>query len=349
MEESIRKTALDLLCTLVAESCAAKTVCLIVSEKKNGGRVAASVGCNAISLISSVEVPKINRDTLPVFHFKNLSKEPWFKSHALSSIDPQAKSLVVLALPLSSKNLSYIAAFTPANGSNVDIAELSKLATLAALILENDTEFDSQEQNTYNGSKHGLQETGEAFTTKAAPAGEDAILAFLARTLPKQPILKAKSGIAYIIVRRWKSQLKETQIAAIQALKVSANSVAAEFAALEIIETIRKLLPGIKFDFIVPIPCGSSAMSRCLSVQIAERVSTQLNIPLNNCLKSKVTVGASHPKKSITLKPYLVDPSVYGNVLLLDDIITTGTHMLKANLALRDAGVASFSIGWIGS
>lgn len=349
MEEKIRRTALDLLCTLVAESCAAKTVCLIVSEKKNGGRIVASVGCNAVSLSGSVEVPKINRDTLPVFHFKNLSREPWFKSHALSSIDAHAKSLVIIALPLSSRNLSYIAAFSPNNGGNIDIANLSKLATLAALISEKVDDAIPEEKKIGDAVSYGLQETAEAFEGTKASIGEDAILAFLARTLPKQPVLKSKNGVTYTVIRRWKSQLKETQIAAIQALKVSTNSVAAELAAAEIVETMQNVFPGLAFDFIVPIPCGSSGMARCLSVQIAERISSHLNIPLNNCLSNNTAVGTSHPKKSIKLKPYAVNAAVHGKVLLVDDIVTTGTHLLKANHALRDAGVATFSIGWIGS
>jgi hypothetical protein len=37
-----------------------------------------------------------------------------------------------------------------------------------------------------------------------------------------------------------------------------------------------------------------------------------------------------------------------GTVLLVDDIVTTETHLLKASQALSNAGVASFAIAWIG-
>jgi phosphoribosylpyrophosphate synthetase len=247
-----------------------------------------------------------------------------------------------VAVPFLGQNVSYLIILNSGiPESKIDVAKLSKLANLASAIISSHAPRQAAETVSF-----GFQEASPRALTAT---GTDAILAFLARTLPKQPSLKAKNGIAYTVVRRWKSQLKETQIAAIQALKISNDSVTAQMAAAEIVDAVSRLFSGMKFDSVVPIPGGSSGMEYSLSVQIGECVAALLNIPCINCLENKTEIGTSHPKKSIKLKPYKVVGKVSGSVLLVDDIVTTGTHLEKAHIALTRERVAVFAIAWIGS
>jgi hypoxanthine-guanine phosphoribosyltransferase len=340
--EVTTRAALDIICELAASSCNAEVSCVVQCIEKSGAFVLGAKGSNARKLTGRVRIDQIDEDSHPIAFFKTLKSEPWFSAHALNSIVPNARNLIVVAIPFLGEAISYLVVVNSRLvESNIDVAKLSKLAKLASAIIET-----AEHQPAATKVPTGFEE-GKLKTISAT--GTDAILAFLARTLPKQPTLKARDGIAYTVVRRWKSQLKETQIAAIQALKISNDSVTAQMAAAEIVETVSKLFVGMKFDSVVPIPGGSSGMSSSLSVQIGECVAAKLKILCLNCLENKTEIGASHPKKSMKLKPYSVLGKVTGTVLLVDDIATTGVHLKKAHAALTDANVAVFAIAWIGS
>jgi hypoxanthine-guanine phosphoribosyltransferase len=340
--EVTARAALGIICELAAIACKAEVSCVVQSAEKSGGFVLAAKGSNVRKLTGRLRVEQIDEDTRPIVFFKALKSERWFSSHAFNSIVPNPRNLIAVAIPFLGASVSYLVILnSKLVESKIDVGNLSKLANLASSIIA----ADANTPSTAIGSS-GFAEVAP----KAVVAtGQDAILAFLARTLPKQPTLKARNDIAYTVVRRWKSQLKETQIAAIQALKISNDSVTAQMAAAEIVETVSRLFVGMKFDSVVPIPGGSSGMSNSLSVQIGECVAAKLEIPCLNCLENKTEFGTSHPKKSMKLKSYSVLGKVTGSVLLVDDIATTGIHMKKAHAALTNANVAVFAIAWIGS
>lgn len=340
--EITAQAALDIICELAAAACKADVSCVVQCTDKFGGIVLGAKGSNVRKLTGKVFVEQLDEDTRPIVFFKSIRAEAWFTSHAFNSIIPHPRNLIVVAIPFLGQDAAYLIVLNSELAeSKIDVGNLSKLANLASAIVSS---------VAYpRASAISLGGFAEAEPKAITATGTDAILAFLTRTLPKQPTLKARNGIAYTVIRRWKSQLKETQIAAIQALKVSSDSMTAEMAAAEIVETVAKLFAGMKFDAVVPIPGGSSGMSNSLSVQIGERVAAKLNIPCLNCLENKTTIGASHPKQSMKLKPYSVLGKISGTVLLVDDIATTGTHLEKAHFALTRENVAVFAIAWIGS
>jgi hypothetical protein len=341
IEVSVR-SALDIICELAAVACKADVSFVVQYIEKSGGFVLGAKGSNARRLTGKVRIEQIDEDSRPIVFFKALKSEPWFSSHAFNSIVPNPRNLIAIAIPFLGEATTYLVILNSRlSETSIDVNNLSKLANLASSIISSASQAPSSAMSSSGFS--------EGPPNSIAVTGTEAILAFLSRTLPKQPTLKAKNGVTYTIVRRWKSQLKETQVAAIQALKISNDSVTAQMAAAEIVETVSRLFVGMKFDSVVPIPGGSSGMSNSLSVQIGECVAATLKVPCLKCLETKTEIGASHPKKSMKLKPYSVLGKVTGNVLLVDDIATTGTHLKRAHTALTDANVAVFAIAWIGS
>jgi hypoxanthine-guanine phosphoribosyltransferase len=343
IEVDTRK-ALDIICELAATYCNASVCCVVLCNEKAGGHVLGAKGSNARKLAGKVRIEQLNEDSRPIVIFRDINLEPWFSSHALNSIIPNPRNLIALSIPFLGPDVAYLVVLNSGIAeTKIDVGNMSKLANLASSIIST-----ASLPPLATSSLDSFAE--DAPRVLPVPAiGTDAIVAFLARTLPKHPTLKVRDGIAYTVVRRWRSQLKETQVAAIQALKISNDSVTAELAATEIVETVSKLFAGMKFDTVVPIPGGSSGMINSLSFQIGERVATKIKVPFLNCLESKTDIGSSHPKKSLKLKPYTVLGKISGTVLLVDDIATTGTHLQKAHLALTNHGVAVFAIAWIGS
>lgn len=117
--------------------------------------------------------------------------------------------------------------------------------------------------------------------------------------------------------------------------------------ARELAEIVRRTF-GSKFDCVVPVPCGSSGRDICLSVEIGRELAKVLGCEFKNCL---VTVGAksgaSHPSKSASLKPYKLTEMAAGNVLLVDDVASSGRHLELAYQALTAAGANVNTAVWI--
>ena len=326
-----------------------------IEEVQGGARLLAAVFGSKNRFISGpAAIPSLDIDERPLVTFGNVQRESWFTSHPLSRINPSAKSAVIVAVPFQGQRKGYIALLLNSpKEPQFDAAQLFQLAALAGAIIENHGHAElTEDQPIIRVSQAiGFQESSAISEARISePQGEEAILAFLTRTLPKKPAIKSRDGVSFLVIRRWKSQLKDTQIAAMQGLKVSSQSSTAIFAATEIVEVITQLLPVSSFAAIVPIPGGSSGIANSLSVQIAEQVAFQLNLPLRKCLIAEhVQIGSSHPKKSYKLKPYTVEGKYNDRVLLIDDIATTGTHLEKASKALIKAGSQAVSVAWIGS
>jgi hypoxanthine-guanine phosphoribosyltransferase len=335
------RAALDIICELAATSCKADISCIVRCTGKSGGEILGLRGSNVTILRGQVSLEALHKEYRPVVTFDSLDVQPWFQGHALRAIAPSARKMIAVAIPLDATESVYLSVLCKAGRRDEwDVPNLSHLAMLASAMLNGPIESRTLIEN-----RIGL---AEKHPELGRPQGEEAILSFIAKTMLKRPALKARSGTSFAVVRRWKPQLKETQIAAVQALKISPNSIAAALAARDIVETLQNLFHSMKFSAVVPVPGGSSGMARSLSVQIGEQVAANLGLPFNDCLVGSDTHGSSHPHKSLKLKPYALKDECNGTVLLVDDIVTTGTHLLKASQALSNSGVASFAIAWIG-
>lgn len=340
--------ALDLVCAIAVNSNRADAACIIECKEKNTGAVRGAAGCSAQWLNGNCVIPGLDRNHHPAVFIPSLKDVGWFLGHPLSGLNPMANSLLAVRLDGCFESAGYLAVFyNYAAHAKANLSVISQLASIASVIVATEIVEPHEKVSVQHSSHSGFAETTK-IATLLAPQNEDALLAFLAKTLPKQPALKARKTISYVVVRRWRSAIKDTQIAALQGLKIGSSEVAAQFAAAEIVETVTKTFSGTMFDYVVPVPPGSSGQENCLSVQIAENVAKLLKVKYNNCLKGIYTSGSSHPRKSQKLQPYRLENGISGNIILVDDVATTGTHLELATQALRSGGGAVFSIAWIG-
>ncbi len=98
---------------------------------------------------------------------------------------------------------------------------------------------------------------------------------------------------------------------------------------------------------VVPVPGGSSGKDDAFSILLAKSVARQLDIKFLDVLINSDTVGSSHPKKSAKLQPFQVREKVSGNVLIVDDVATSGRHIELATLAIRPLCNFCTAVVWI--
>jgi hypothetical protein len=170
---------------------------------------------------------------------------------------------------------------------------------------------------------------------------------FLQETLLKKQRLLGRNGCAYLGLRQWRKPIKTYQIEALESLKMHSGSVDISGISAEMTKTIQSVY-GKVFQHVVPIPGGSSGRREGLAAAVAKRVAQNLGIKYSDVLHSNPTpIGSSHPKKSAVLKPYKVEGEMLGNVVIIDDVATSGRHLELATLALRPLTSFCAAVVWI--
>ena len=198
------------------------------------------------------------------------------------------------------------------------------------------------------GDSAGFQESRASDDTKPQ-VSQDPIATFLLKTLVPRRSLRSRKTAHYVALRSWKQSVKDTQIAALRSLKAQLQPTAVALIAEEIATAARELYGGMIFTCVVPVPCGSSGHPRCLSVLLAEHVAMLLGVPFRQVLTGAMSRGASHPRKNSALPQFQVHGEISGQVLVIDDVASTGTHIELAVRALRAKGASPLAIAWIGS
>ncbi len=173
---------------------------------------------------------------------------------------------------------------------------------------------------------------------------------FLFETLPKKQILHERNGSCYVSLRKWQRDIKEHQLSALFATKITPPQEFINEVADEMADCVKKLYGVSTINIVVPVPGGSSQQTRSLSEKIAERLAEQLRVECRHVLQNNgaVTKGRSHPIKSASMKAYSVKEKVNGCVLLVDDVASSGKHLELAQSAIRESGATCFAMSWIG-
>ena len=114
------------------------------------------------------------------------------------------------------------------------------------------------------------------------------------------------------------------------------------------------LLPGLRVNHIVPIPLHPSRLTHRgfnQSLELARPVAQRLGLPLDGA--SLIRVRATDPQRGLSRedrRPNIKNAFAAGtgvrgkDVLIIDDIMTTGATMEEASHALLRAGAASVHV-----
>lgn len=280
----------------------------------------------------------------------NIKRDASFRNHPLLMAAPFSKSLLHVPMECGryadidvSISLVNMGLKWPLTAAVTGI--LAELAMLigdalqthgAALQLQND-------QKVVSGFSEGASKVEDP-DLKNDTSGQ-----FLLSTLLHKTTVRNRKDVGFITLRTWSKSIKQHQIKALTICKAKPDSHFADAIATEVAHQVRKIFGNPRFDCVVPVPCGHSKITECLSVQIAKRVAHHLQIPFVDALEHANRRGKSHPRKNAGLKPPARKTNQkFESVLVVDDVATSGRHIELSIIMLREIAEHITAIAWIG-
>lgn len=178
--------------------------------------------------------------------------------------------------------------------------------------------------------------------------GEDIVTNFLLRTLPLKRRILTRQDMSYHVLRGWRAPIKEYQVEALRASKASPSDRLADTIAGELVGEAHKIVGSGAFTSVTSVPCGHSGPG-CLSWKIGVRAAAILNLPYVEAFEPIPVRGSSHPKTNARRPMMKLRDQITGSTLLVDDVATSGAHIMEACNLLRRSGAAVLPLVWIGA
>lgn len=169
---------------------------------------------------------------------------------------------------------------------------------------------------------------------------------FLLSTLIEQKRLLRRGPVAYHALYRWRSTVKDAQIAALKALKRDPGDAFLDAVAEKMSAGAGALFGTGTFRAVVPVPCGNSG-ENCLSMRLAQLIAVRLGVDFIDAFEPQPRTGGSHPKSNLRRAAMRLKVKPKVPVLLIDDVATSGAHIEEAALSLRRTAPAVLPLVWI--
>ncbi len=205
------------LCRLAHHIGEAEFTAIYVKKETGGVRVLASAGMALGPLSEKWRVP-VNPDNQPVVSVPDITREPLFADHPVHSL-PGLKSVMMFPFrapaPAGFGGLGLANMRKRSFGNFRVSCALSQISWLSAIVLQSNP-GKAAADNAEGHVRAGFQETGEVrgHRRELEPAGQ-----FLFSTLVKRPAVRSRNGVGYVIVRSWRTVIKQHQVLALRAVK----------------------------------------------------------------------------------------------------------------------------------
>ncbi len=335
------------LCRLAHHIGEAEFTAIYVKKETGGVRVLASAGMALGPLSEKWWVP-VNPDNQPVVSVPDITREPLFADHPVHSL-PGLKSVKMFPFrapaPAGFGGLGLANMRKRSFGNFRVSCALSQISWLSAIVLQSNP-GKAAADNAEGHVRAGFQETGEVrgHRRELEPAGQ-----FLFSTLVKRPAVRSRNGVGYVIVRSWRTVIKQHQVLALRAVKADPPSSLVCLIGEELAQAVGSVFGESRIANVVPVPCGNSGCNECLSTRISANVATRLGARYLAALTPQKGSGRSHPRKSARLSAFEVVRKPTGVTLVVDDVASSGRHLELAVQALRSGDTPVLAVAWIGS
>ena len=180
----------------------------------------------------------------------------------------------------------------------------------------------------------------------AAEPGVEPLADFLFDTLVRHRAVGTRHDVSYYSLRRWRSSCKTYQIAAIRALKRNPPDRFVARVAEDIAEWVETAFGKGLFDAVTAVPCGHSGPG-CFGERLAKAMALRLGVDYADAFRVLPVSGSSHPKTNVRRPKMQLQQKPQGHVLLLDDIVTSGSHITEAIRLLRQSARSVVGVAWI--
>lgn len=169
---------------------------------------------------------------------------------------------------------------------------------------------------------------------------------FLLSTLIRQKRLLRRGPVAYHALARWRSAVKDTQLAALKALKRDPGDMFLAAVADEMVKAAGTLFGRETFQAVAHVPCGNSGPN-CLAARLSALIAVRLGVKLIDAFEVLPPSGGSHPRGNVRRASMVLKNAPSVPVLLIDDVATSGAHVEEAATLLRATAPAVLPLVWI--
>ncbi len=170
---------------------------------------------------------------------------------------------------------------------------------------------------------------------------------FLIQTLVRGPKIRTFKGVSCIIINSWRSIIKEWQLKALKICKCNPSEEFVQSIADDFARRLSELGVLGMLDCVTHVPCGHSG-PECLSFKIAHAIAKILGVRHEVVFRNLNVSGSSHPRKNVTRPGMEILPHKMARYLLVDDVVTSGSHIVEAATLIRQNGSLAYPIVWIG-
>jgi len=177
--------------------------------------------------------------------------------------------------------------------------------------------------------------------------GGDIAHQFLVQTLVKGPKIRTFKGVSCTIINTWRTPIKEWQLRALKICKYNPSQEMIKSIAYEFANRLEELGVLGMLDCVTNVPCGHSGPA-CLSWKIANAIADVLGIPHELIFEDLPVSGSSHPRQNIGRPSMKIIPHKNARFLLVDDVVTSGSHIVEAVSLIRQLGSLAYPVVWIG-
>ena len=157
----------------------------------------------------------------------------------------------------------------------------------------------------------------------------------------------SRKAVAWISARAWRTDMIPSDVRALKAAKQNVDPVVIARAALEVAALAKMLFGALPGFMVSTVAVGHSRRPDSFSVRLAAAGAKRLELPFEKLFADRHVSGVSHPKELKKLPPLQRLTTPTANVLLVDDVATSGWHIEEAVNDLRGCGVACFAVSWI--
>ena len=171
---------------------------------------------------------------------------------------------------------------------------------------------------------------------------------FLLNTLVRQRRLLVRGPVSYHALARWRTPIKDSQIAALKAIKRDPTQDFVDRVVDELATAAISLFGRSTLQAVAHVPCGNSGPG-CLASRLARGVAKRLDIEAIVAFDDLPPSGGSHPKSNTRRGAMKLRTDTKKRVLLIDDVATSGHHIEEAATLLQKTAPAVLPLVWIGN
>jgi hypothetical protein len=167
-------------------------------------------------------------------------------------------------------------------------------------------------------------------------------------SLIKRTRIRSRGNCSFVTLRCWNPKYKAKQIEQVKSMKSISSSGIIKCVAKELADHLSGTFGTIRELVVTSVPGGHSCSELSFSAKIAIEVARRLRTNHVKVWEDRPRAGSPFPRPAHERPALKWIAHPRQPVILIDDVVTSGSHMEECLHALRSNGIPTFGIAWIG-